>query len=146
MRKLIGIIVCLGLTAALSAVTYQPCKASDFRSTSSYVVNGNQTLAPQAQMGLASARTAPTGSLSAISASNFESLNSEAGLMGSSEPSGPRRGIGRGDGNGGVGVITQESPVGDTPGSSWLSWRLVTSLSAPPGAGRQTPNSLSTKH
>ena len=122
MRKLIGIIVCLGLTAALSAVTYQPCKASDFRSTSSYVVNGNQTLAPQAQMGLVPARTAPTGSLSAISASNFESLNSEAGLMGTSEPSGPRRGIGRGDGNGGVGVITEESPVGDTP---WLVMALL---------------------
>ena len=123
MRKLIGIIVCLGLTAALSAVTYQPCKASDFRSTSSYVVNGNQTLAPQAQMGLAPARTAPTGSLSVISASNFESLNSEAGLMATpASSSGPRRGIGRGDGNGGIGVITEESPVGDTP---WLVMALL---------------------
>ena len=126
MRKLIGIIVCLGLTAALSAVTYQPCKASDFRSTSSYVVNGNQTLAPQAQMGLAPARTAPTGSLSAISASNFESLNSEAGLMATpASSSGPRRG--RGDhggdsGSGAIGDYGYHSPVGDTP---WLVMALL---------------------
>ena len=123
MRKLIGIIVCLGLTAALSAVTYQPCKASDFRSTSSYVVNGNQTLAPQAQMGLASARTAPTGSLSAISASNFESLNSEAGLMATpASSSGPRRGRGDHGEGGEIGNYDYHSPVGDTP---WLVMALL---------------------
>ena len=123
MRKLIGIIVCLGLTAALSAVTYQPCKASEFRSTSSYVVNGNQTLAPQAQMGLASARTAPTGSLSAISASNFESLNSEAGLMVTpASSSGPRRGRPGGGEGGEIGNYGYHSPVGDTP---WLVMALL---------------------
>ena len=123
MRKLIGIIVCLGMTAALSAVTYQPCKASDFRSTSSYVENGNQTLALQAQMGLAPARTAPTGSLSAISASNFESLNSEAGLMVTpASSSGPRRGRPGGGEGGEIGNYGYHSPVGDTP---WLVMALL---------------------
>ena len=101
MRKFIGIVVCLLLSLQLSAVSYQTMTYSapetNFRSTSAYAGSYQ-----------------PTGSLSAISASNFQTLNSEGGAC----YNGPRRGRPKGDGNTNTGLIGSyefHSPVGDIP-------------------------------
>lgn len=122
MKKVIGIIVCLWVVATAGAVEFAP--AAPFRSTSAYGAHGEQY---QQQMTTANSRPQSVGSLSAISASNFEALNSEGGAFYSpseaSAPSGPRKAVGRpGSGEGGIGVIVEESPIGDTP---WLIMLLL---------------------
>lgn len=108
MRKIIGIIVYLWVAARLFAVDYQPfaysAPTTEFRSTSAYTVN---TL-PGTE------RVATTSSFSAISASNFQALNSEDGAFSPSAASEPRR-VGRPGGGGGIGVIEDASPVGELP-------------------------------
>ena len=103
MRKIVGILVCLLLSLQLYAVGYQPVTYSapvtTFRSTSAY--NGS---------------IQPTGSLSAISAANYNALNSEGGACYS--PSGPRKGRptgGSGSSDGLIGNYDFHSPVGDVP-------------------------------
>ena len=120
MKKIIGIIVCLWVVTTAGAVEFAP--AAPFRSTSAYGAHGEQY---QQQMTTANSRPQSVGSLSAISASNFEALNSEGGAFyspseASSAPSGPRKG--RGGGGTGIGVIVEESPIGDTP---WLIMLLL---------------------
>ena len=104
MRKFIGTLVCLLVSFQLSAVSYQTMTYSapetNFRSTSAYAGSYQ-----------------PTGSLSAISASNFQTLNSEGGAC--YHPSAiakPRR-INREDmeDENGTGQVNWESPVGDIP-------------------------------
>ena len=123
MRKITGILVCLYMVwSPLSAVTYQTYQPSaDFRSTSVYVAESRPSSAfgyPSSGMTVNRA----TGSLSAISAANFEALNSEGGACYS--PSGPRRGRPADDGQGGsgaIGDVPNHSPIGDTP---WF-WFLL---------------------
>lgn len=100
MRKVVGILVCLFLSLPLSAISYQTMSysapATDFRSTSVY-----------------SGSVQSTGSLSAISASNFNALNSEGGAcyLPSAVSSEPRRGRPGGF----IGNYDFHSPVGDIP-------------------------------
>jgi hypothetical protein len=126
MRRRIGILVCLLVfSLQLSAVSYQPCKpSSNFRSTSVYVTGrqqptgGFQSSMSNVQSPMASRAT---GSFSAISASNFETLNSEGGAC----YNGPRRGRGREDdygGSGAIGDVTNHSPIGEVP---WLLMVLL---------------------
>ena len=130
MKKVIGIIVCLWVVTTAGAVEFAP--AAPFRSTSAYGAHGEQY---QQQMMTANSRPQSIGSLSAISASNFEALNSEGGAFyspsqTSSAPSGPRKGrIGGGDeetnpggGGGEIGNDEVRSPIGDTP---WLIMLLL---------------------
>lgn len=119
MKKVIGIIVCLWVVATAGAVEFAP--AAPFRSTSAYGAHGEQY---QQQMMTANNRPQSVGSLSAISASNFEALNGEGGAFyspseASSAPSGPRKGR---PGGGAVGEYDIHSPVGDTP---WLIMLLL---------------------
>lgn len=112
MRKIIGIIVCLWVAARLFAVDYQPfaysTPATEFRSTSAYMASAGTFQSTADRMGT-------TSSFTAISASNFQALNSEDGASSPSAASGPRR-VGRpGSGSGGIGVIEDASPVGETP-------------------------------
>ena len=83
MRKIIGIIVCLFITVGLWAVEYHP---ATFSSTSAYMhesrvanVAAQSAMRPSGAMAFRSGAITTTGSLSAISASNFEALNSEGG-------------------------------------------------------------------
>ena len=127
MRKLVGILVCLFMVCQLHAVTYQtykPCGGASFRSTSVYVAESQYTGFSNNQSPLA-VRTA--GSLSAISASNFESLNSEGGACYSpANSSATIHRVGRpGSGSGGIGVSEPQSPVGDTP---WIIMAIMASL------------------
>ena len=131
MRKGIGILVCLLMVCAqLSAVTYQTYKpsrvvhypSSTFRSTSVYMTEsrtyGVGTIANAQTLSTVRA----TGSLAAISASNFEALNSESQTF--NTLAGPRRGRADEDEYGGTGAIgdqTYHSPVGNTP---WV-WFLL---------------------
>lgn len=122
MRRLIGILICLWVATSLFAVTYQPCKPAAFRTTSAYVApmqSASPTMSMNTQRPLAS------GSLSAISASNFEVLNCEGGACyipsatsGSrrvkvKEPEPDTEAIGEG---------VWESPIGDTP---WILFGLL---------------------
>jgi len=116
MRKLIGTLVCLLLSLQLSAVGYQPVTYSapptGFRSTSAY--NGS---------------IQPTGSLSAISAANYQALNSEGGAC-YNGASGPRRGRPTTNDYGGTGAIGNydyRSPVGDIP---WVVMVVLAGLYA----------------
>ena len=87
-----------------------------FQSTSAYRSAGLQQPVAAAEV----CRT--TGSLSAISASNFDALNGEGGACYSPVQSAARRG--RGDEGGAIGEYDFQSPVGGTP---WL-WILTLSL------------------
>ena len=109
MRKWIGILVCLLVSCQLFAVSYQPCKATSFRTTSAYVVPMQHT-----SLSMNMQRPLTTGSLSAISASNFETLNGEGGACYSPNYAnkGPRRGRGDEDA---IGEYDPHSPVGDVP-------------------------------
>lgn len=121
MRRLIGILVCLWVATSLFAVTYQPCKPAAFRTTSAYVApmqSASPTMSTNMQRPLAS------GSLSAISASNFEVLNCEGGAchIPSATP-----GIRKGSKvtepeTEAVGEGVWESPIGDTP---WILFGLL---------------------
>lgn len=121
MRKIIGIIVCLFITVGLWAVEYHP---ATFSSTSTYMhesrvasVAAQSAMRPSGAMAFRSGTITTTGSLSAISASNFEALNSEGGACYNA----PRHGgtikkVGRPEtGSGGIGVSEPSSPVGATP-------------------------------
>ena len=127
MRKIKGILVCLLVMVAfrLMAVEYQPIEA--FGSTSAYM--GERSYQPV----MSSGRTQASGSLSAISASNFEELNGEGGAM--YRPGSIRKGRpggggdsggggGESSGSGAIGELDFHSPVGDTP------WILLALLSA----------------
>lgn len=111
MKRIIGIIWCLWLVARCYAVDYQQ---TSFRSTSIY--SGEQRTA---QPALYSGRPQTVGSISAISSSNFNALNSEGGAFYQpSVTSGPRKGRPGGSGSGGSGAIGEldfHSPVGHTP-------------------------------
>ena len=118
MKKVIGIIVCLWVVTTVGAVEFAP--ADPFRSTSAYGAHGEQY---QQQLMTANSRPQSVGSLSAISASNFEALNGEGGAFyspseASSAPSGPRKGRP----GGAVGEYDFRSPIGDTP---WLIMLLL---------------------
>ena len=108
--KNLSIVVCLLIGMAMTpvrAVTYTSAPysrsevgysapATDFRSTSAYA-SSRQT----------------AGSISAISASNFETLNGEGGAC-NYTPYGPNR-VARPTGSGAMGVVDTHSPVGDIP-------------------------------
>ena len=106
----------------LLAVSYQPCKpSSNFRSTSVYV-STSRTMDMSSTSAYAS--SASNGhSFNAISASNFETLNSEGGAC--YRGSGVRKGRPGEDefgGSGGIGDYTNHSPIGDTP---WILFALM---------------------
>ncbi len=104
MRKIKGILVCLLVfSSRLIAVDYQPIA---FSSTSSYM-GDNQATRQMTHYD----RTQPVGSLTTISASNFESLNGEGGAFSPAAASGPRRGRP----GGAIGEYDFHSPIGDTP-------------------------------
>jgi len=128
MRNVIGILVCLLVAASTFAVEYHPLRTSaaaqgsyytasalpsaDFRSTSVYSVSS---------LSDSYGGPAATGSFSAISASNFDALNSEDGLCaGTSASVAAMRRAGRpgGGGSGGGGAIGEydfHSPLGEIP-------------------------------
>ena len=96
------------------AFSYQPvtysAPATGFRSTSAY--NGSMQ---------------PAGSLSAISAANYEALNSEGGACYHPSAVGPRKGRPQENdygGTGAIGNLDYHSPVGDVP------WALLLILAA----------------
>ena len=109
MRKIIGIVVCLWVAARLFAVDYQPfaysAPTTEFRSTSAYN-------APQTANSFSTTPTGLTSSLAAISASNFDALNSEGGLC-YTPASGPLRG--KKPDVPPIGEDEEEFPIGDTP-------------------------------
>ena len=138
MRKWIGILVCLMITASVSAVVYHPMRpesyraavhvsvpgyqsSSDFRSTSSYLSSR-----PSGAITSYSSNGLSAHGLAAISASNFDALNSEGGAcyQPSATQTGSRKGRPGGGGDSGGGAIGEydfHSPVGDTP---WV-WMLL---------------------
>ena len=89
-----------------------------FHSTSAYVE------APRSRtVGLAASRPATTGSLSAISASNYQALNSEGGMCYSpAAASAPRRGREDMGDEPAIGDYGNHSPVGNTP---WILFILL---------------------
>ena len=108
MRKIIGIIVLSLLSLPLMAVGYSPvtysAPSTNFRSTSAY--NGSMQ---------------PAGSMSAISASNYQALNSEGGACYHPSAIGPRKGRPKENEYGGSGAIGNQdfhSPVGEIP---WIA-------------------------
>ena len=112
MRRIAFILICLWVVANSFAVTYstyQPT-GTDFRSTSAYV----QSTAGYSQ---SSITNRATGSMTAISASNFSTLNSEGGAcyIPSATRIGPRRVKIDEPDTEAVGEGVWESPVGDTP-------------------------------
>ena len=111
MRKIKGILVCLlVLSSRLMAVSYQPVA---FSSTSAY---RSESRTSQQVMQYDSPR--PVGSLAAISASNYETLNGEGGAFSPAAAAAPRRGRieeGEGGTGGEIGNYEFRSPVGDTP-------------------------------
>lgn len=116
MRKIIGILVCLLVIGNVWSADYQSCS---FGSTSAYIHSQN------AQQSMKNASRAQTyGSMSAISASNFETLNSEGGACYNPARDGSAiHRVGRpSSGSGGTGVSDQHSPVGATP---WLLMVLM---------------------
>ena len=120
MRKYIGIVVCLLICCQLSAVTYGSLyQPQPFHSTSAYV---DQSYAVSMAMEKRTVTmTRPVGSLSSISASNFESLNSEGGACYAPTAAGPRRGRSGGS----IGEYEFHSPVGPTP---WLMMLLLAAI------------------
>lgn len=127
MRKLKGILVCLLVlvTIRIGAVEYHPVS---FRSTSAYcqdnrAANGGiqSAMRTTGVMTYRSGTISPTGSLSAISASNFETLNSEGGACynaprhGATIKRGRPGGGGDDSGSGATGEYDFHSPVGATP-------------------------------
>lgn len=130
MRKYIGILVCLLVCLQLNAVSYHPCKPTAFRTTSAYVAP-IQTTAPTMSMSMQ--RPLATGSFSAISASNFETLNSEDGWCAATSASASKPHVRKGgrpdedddegDDNGNaIGEYDFHSPIGDTP---WILLGLL---------------------
>lgn len=105
MRKYIVILVLIIGSLQLSAVSYQPMS---FQSTSAYVSQRSASMVMSMQ------RPVATGSLSAISASNFSTLNGEGGACYSPTQAnmGPRRGRGDDDA---IGEYENHSPIGDVP-------------------------------
>ena len=99
------------LTVPIRAVDLQQ---SAFRSTSAY---RSSSLNQSPNIGMTTYNK-PTGSLSAISAANFEALNSEGGACYSP---GTQRRVRPEDGA--IGEYSFESPIGDTP------WFLIMMLS-----------------
>lgn len=126
MRKIIGIIVCLGISVGLWAVDYQPAA---FGSTSAYLSEGRvanlgaSSMRPSGAIAYSSG-VSMGGSMAAISASNFESLNSEGGACYNPARDGSAiHRVGRpGSGSGGTGVSDPQSPVGPTP---WILMLLL---------------------
>lgn len=112
MKKMKGILVCLLLllpAIGKAGGAYQPFA---FVSTSAYRSSGNES----SYSSTLSNHSQPVGSLAAISAANFASLNSDEEAFSPAAAAGPRR-VERQDGTGGTGVSIKSSPVGDTP---WL--------------------------
>lgn len=121
MKRLTGIIICILFAVSMLAANYTPV---DFHSTSVY------TASPTNSRGInmptnTTYGVRPTGSMSTISASNFQTLNSEGGACyqpsAISNPS--MRKISKpGSGEGGTGIVNQEYPLGDTP---WLLFIML---------------------
>ena len=128
------------VAASTFAVTYQPCTPSSFRSTSVYVTGAtdyNQSSYTRSVLpttgGAASAekglfyRNCPTGSMTAISASNFAVLNGEGGEFYQPSATKPQvRKVSRPDSDDeddlAIGEIIERSPVGNTP---WIVMALL---------------------
>ena len=112
MRRIRVILLCLWVVASSFAATYQCYQpTSDFHSTSAYRTNSQSSMSnyqsPTTNMA--------TGSLSAISASNFNALNSEGGLCyAASAKSSPFR-AGKKPDTPPIGQIEEESPIGEIP-------------------------------
>ncbi len=128
MRKIIGILVCLWVAARLFAVDYQPfaysAPATEFRSTSAYTASTNVLPASTARVG-------STSSFSAISSSNFSTLNSEGGLC-YTPASGPLRVKTPKPDVPPIGENEEEFPIGDTPfilfallAALYIGWRRM---------------------
>ena len=127
MRKYIGLLVCLlWVSCRLCAVSYQPCKPTAFRTTSAYIAPVSSAV-PMMSM----QRPLASGSLSAISASNFEMLNSEGGWCAATSASSTRPQVRKGgrpdedeggDNGNPIGVYDNHSPIGDTP---WILFGLL---------------------
>ena len=122
MKKYIGILVSLLVCLQLNAVSYHPCKPTAFRTTSAYV-EPIQTTAPTMSMSMQ--RPLATGSFSAISASNFETLNSEDGWCAATSASASKPHVRKGgrpdedddegDSGNAIGEYDFHSPIGDAP-------------------------------
>ena len=126
MKRQINIYIFLCVAASVFAVAYQPCQPSSFRSTSTYVCGAADYNQSSYTIHHTSYTTKATGSLSAISASNFAELNSEEGwCAGTSAKANIRKGRPGGGGGGGGGAIGEydfHSPIGDTP---WILFGLL---------------------
>lgn len=110
MRKLVSVLVCLWVAAEMFAVSYQSYQPTMFRSTSAYVAERPMATSCH-QSSMANHQT-----LTAISASNFATLNSEGGACYiPSATSGPRRAKIVEPDTEAVGEGVWESPVGETP-------------------------------
>ena len=123
MKQILTLILCMWVTAGLCNVHYHPVTttaswpSASFRSTSTYTVHSTayaNTIHP----------TSYACSMSAISAANFSTLNSEGGAC--YQPTATQPGIRRisrpGDdddddeeGNLAIGEVIERSPVGDIP-------------------------------
>ena len=132
MRKSKGILVCLLVTVRIGAVDFQPVS---FGSTSAYLHEARgANIAPQSAMrptgilAYGPSKAYSTGSPAAISASNFETLNSEGGACYNPTRNGSAiRRVGRSDDggeddSGAIGAYGYHSPVGTTP---WLMMLLL---------------------
>lgn len=139
MRFIKGILVCLFMVLAAMSFAANAMPYTEFRSTSAYIssTSGNtgyaRSSAVSVSSGLKTASYATyrtSGSMAAISAANFATLNSEGGAC--YQPSSitkpqVRRG-GRddeeeeGDGGNAIGEYDFHSPVGDTP---WILFGLL---------------------
>ena len=122
MRKYIVILVCLWVTVAMYAVsysTYRPTGGTSFRSTSAYVATQHTSLT----INMSSPRPTAMG-LTAISASNFNTLNEEGGAcyLPSATSGGPRRVKIDEPETESVGEGVWESPIGDIP---WIFFMLL---------------------
>lgn len=113
MRKLVSVLVCLWGAASVYAAEYKPFAYSapptEFRSTSAYTASANSFPSGRDRVGA-------TSSLTAISAANFATLNSEGGACYiPSATSGPRRAKIVEPDTEAIGEGVWESPVGETP-------------------------------
>ena len=117
MRQYVGILICLWVAARALAVTYQPCTPSSFRSTSVYVGGAADYNQSSYTIHSTPYTTKATGSLSAISASNFAALNDEGGAcyIPSATKGRPRKVKIDEPGTEAVGEGVWESPVGEIP-------------------------------
>ena len=111
------------VAASIFAVTYQPCNPSSFRSTSVYVTGATDYNQSAITNNLSPITSKATGSMTAISASNFAELNSEDGLC--AETSSRSAVIRRGRPGGAIGEYDFHSPVGDTP---WIVLAVLTAI------------------